>query len=136
MDAKPLYWCLAFHEQNFDPARAHVNEWLRRVGDEAARTAREAFDELADIVQDVDRTCSSMVEERQKYGHWQWEAANWNTQMNPLRKLRDSDDLYFHRELARLVSETTQRLRSEIKKGPLKAAEMEAQRSFVERWTG
>lgn len=127
VDAKPLYWSLAFREQNFDPARALVDEMLRRVGDEAARPAREAFDELAGVFQDVVRTCPSIPPGRDTHYSWSWDERSWNDRMNTLRELRDSGDLYSHRELVRLVPETTGRLRNDVRNGPLRAAKHEVQ---------
>lgn len=127
VDAKPLYWSLALHEQNFDPARALVNEMLRQVGTEAAHQARMCFDELAGIFQDVARTCASMAEEKLTDDNWQWDVGNSNAQMATLRELSNSDDLYSHRELARLVLETTEKLRNETRDGPLSAAKLAAQ---------
>jgi tetratricopeptide (TPR) repeat protein len=127
VDMKPLYWSLAFREQNFDPARTLVDEMLWRVGTEAARPACESFDELASIFQDVNRTCAFMDQEKLSRDYWHLDVKNLNAQMAALRELRNGDDLYSFKELERLVPKTAEKLRDETKSGPLKAMKFTAQ---------
>lgn len=127
VDAKPLYWSLALREPNFDPARPAVNELLLKVYDEAARAARAAFDELAAVYEAISRTCSSMPPLSHTYASERWETAapRCEAAINSLRKLGGKRDLYSQRELTRTLPEEAEKLRSEIRSGPLGAAERE-----------
>lgn len=140
VDVKPIYWSLAYRERNFDPARAVVDEMLRRVSAEAGRSARASFDKLAGIFQDVAGTCASMTQEKIMRDDWHSRIvlgnSDWQSDirnhMGELRELGNNDDLYSHRELVRLVLATTEKLRNYTKNGPLQAAKIEAQRLRTE----
>jgi tetratricopeptide (TPR) repeat protein len=127
VDAKPLYWSLAIREPNFGPARAAVSELLMKVYDEAAREARAAFDELAAVYEAISRTCSSMPPLSHTYASERWETAEPRCEaaINSLRELGEKRNLYSQRELTRTLPEAAAKLRSEVRSGPLSAAERE-----------